>query len=89
MSRYRIQILPAALNTLETLPEKLQRQITRKIDALAENPRPSGCTKLKGSQDVYRLRSGDYRIIFQIQDEMLLMLVLKVGHRRDVYRQEL
>ncbi len=88
MSRYRIQIHPAALNTLETLTEKLQRQITRKIDALAENPRPSGCKKLKGSQDVYRLRSGDYRIIFQIQDAMLLVLVLKVGHRRDVYRQE-
>ena len=88
MSRYRVQILPAALKTLETYTEKLQRRIIRKIDALSENPRPNGCKKLIVSQDVYRLRSGEYRIIFKIQDEVLLVLVLKVGHRKDVYRKD-
>jgi len=60
--------------------------VARKIDALADNPRPSGAEKLKGAKDLWRIRSGNYRIIYTIQDEALLVLVIRIGHRREVYR---
>ena len=56
------------------------------IDALASNPRPAGVVKLSGATDLYRIRSGDFRIIYEIQDVGLVVLVLKVGNRRDVYK---
>ena len=57
-----------------------------RIDRLVENPRPVGAIKLAGEEGVYRLRSGDYRILYTLQDNLLLVLVLKIGHRREVYR---
>jgi len=57
------------------------------IDGLAENARPSGCVKLAGAPDVYRIRVGDYRIIYQVKDAALIVLVLSIGHRGDVYRR--
>ena len=62
------------------------KRIKSAIQALSSNPRPNGCTKLKGSKDYYRIRVGSYRIVYSIEDENLLILVVRVGHRRDVYR---
>ena len=63
----------------------IQRQLQPKIDALANHPRPHGVEKLKGESNFYRVRSGDYRIIYQIKDKVLLVLLIKIGHRREVY----
>ncbi len=59
--------------------------MARKIDGLVRNPRPAGVEKLKGLPNLYRLRIGDYRLLYQIQDKILLMLVVQIGHRREVY----
>jgi len=64
----------------------LQARLGRRIDSLAENPRPQGIKKLAGEEDLFRLRVGDYRIIYQIQEKRLVVLVVGVGHRADVYR---
>jgi len=61
-------------------------RIDAKIRALSANPRPSGCAKLQGPADLYRVRSGDHRIVYQIQDAQLLVLVVHVGDRKEVYR---
>jgi len=62
-------------------------RVSRKIDALAQDPRPAGVKKLEGEADVYRVRAGNFRIIYRIEDRKLLILVLLVGDRRDVYRR--
>ncbi|MBI3830709.1 MAG: type II toxin-antitoxin system RelE/ParE family toxin [Planctomycetes bacterium] len=82
---YRVQILPAALHALERIPEPYLAQIRHKIDALAHNPRPQGAKRLKGSEFM-RERSGDYRIIYSIDQRVLTVLVIKIGKRGDVYR---
>lgn len=84
---YRIRLTPSAVDDLQALPKKIQRRIARKIDVLANNPRPPQSKKLKGQPDLFRLRSGDYRIIYQIKDDILLVLVIRIRHRKDVYRQ--
>lgn len=80
--RYRIELKPTAAAELARIAEKDRRRIA----ALAEDPRPRRCTKLEGEEDLYRVRAGDYRILYAIRDELLLVLVVRVGHRRDVYR---
>ena len=60
--------------------------IVRKIQGLADNPRPAGVVKLSGEQQLYRLRHGDFRIIYEIRDDEVLVIIVKVGHRRDVYK---
>ena len=62
------------------------KRIKSAIQDLSNNPRPNGCTKLKGSNDYYRIRVGSYRIVYSIEDKTLLILMIKVGHRRDIYR---
>ena len=64
----------------------MQRRIIAKLDALVEDARPIGAVKLKGEEDVWRLRIGDYRIVYSIADEKLTILVLRIGHRKDIYR---
>lgn len=86
MAAYRIELKPSAARQLEALPRELQRRIARKIDRLAEDPRQAGSNKLSGLDDLYRVRVSDYRIIYQSRDEVLLVLVVKIGHRKDVYR---
>jgi mRNA interferase RelE/StbE len=83
---YRIQFAPSARRQLEDLPMKIQRRIAAHIDQLAFNPRPRGSIKLEGEDDLYRIRVGKYRVIYGIQDDELIVLVLRIGHRRDVYR---
>jgi mRNA interferase RelE/StbE len=82
---YTIELSPAAERQLKALPASLQKRLVPHILTLETEPRPSGIKKL--DDDIYRLRVGDYRIIYQIQDQALIILVLKVGHRKDVYRR--
>lgn len=86
MGNYKITIKPSAVKELELLPKKDLQKITSKILSLAKNPRPQGSEKLSG-QERYRLRQGSYRIIYSIEDDRLIVFVVKVGHRREVYRQ--
>ena len=86
MARFEVFIKPSAAQELESLPRKKDRQrITDRIRRLAEDPRPPGCQKLSG-RDRYRIRQGVYRIVYSIQDEQLIVVVVKVGHRKDVYQ---
>ncbi len=86
MASYKIEVKPAALRSLSKLPREVQTRLARKIEALTRNPRPAGVEKLKGVPDLYRLRAGDYRILYQIQDKILLVLVVQIGHRRKIYQ---
>lgn len=83
---YRIEFTKPASKQLKALSHQEQQRIKSKIDALVYIPRPDGVVKLSGEGDLYRIRVGDYRIIYSIQDNQLLILVLKIGHRRDVYQ---
>lgn len=83
---YRIELSRQADRQLRKLPRAVQERLGRTIDALGLNPRPDGYLKLTGMEDTFRVREGDFRIIYQIRDQQLLVLVLALGHRRDVYR---
>ena len=85
MANYRLLIKPSAGKEIESLPKQDRRRIVAKITSLSRDPRPPGCEKLSG-HDQYRLRQGNYRILYEIQDCDLIVVVVKVGHRRDVYR---
>jgi len=86
VARYRLLIKPSAVKDIEAIPLKRDRQrVVERIIELAENPRPSGVEKISG-QDKYRVRQGRYRILYSIEDQDLLVQVVKVGHRKDVYR---
>jgi len=85
MARFSLTFRESVAKDLRALPKADVKRILRRIDALAEDPRAEGCEKLAGS-DCYRVRQGMYRIIYQIRDEILVVVVVKVGHRRDVYR---
>jgi mRNA interferase RelE/StbE len=84
---YRIEWRPAAVKALEALPRDLGRRIYARVSALAENPRPNGSEKLAGSEREYRVRVGDYRIVYAVEDRAVLVLVLRMGHRREIYRR--
>ncbi len=85
MAKYRLLIKPSAVKDIEAIPSKKDRQrLVERILKLADNPRPAGCEKLSG-QNKYRVRQGRYRILYAIEDENLLVYVVKVGHRKDVY----
>jgi len=83
---HRVELKPSAAKALARLPRRDQRRVARKIDALAKDPRPKTARKLSGADAIYRTRAGDYRILYQIRDDVLLVLVVRIGHRRDVYR---
>lgn len=76
-----------ARKQLDDLPPKIQEQIVRKMETLADDPRPPQSKRLKGIDYLYRLRSGDYRIVYQIEDEIVTVLVVRVGNRSEVYRK--
>lgn len=82
---YQVQISNRATKVLEKLPDGTYERVTEAIQNLAENPRPAGCKKLKGRQG-YRIRVGDYRVAYEIEDDKLLLLVIDIGHRREIYR---
>ena len=85
MASYRLQIKPSAVKELEGLPLHDRRRVVERIATLAAEPRPSGCEKLSG-QDKYRVRQGSYRVLYAVDDAARSVTVVKVGHRRDVYR---
>jgi mRNA interferase RelE/StbE len=85
VASYRLVIRRSAGKEIEALPPKDRRRVVTKIQGLATNPRPVGCEKLSGAEK-YRLRQGDYRILYEIVDRDLIVTVVKVGNRRDVYR---
>lgn len=82
---YRVALLPGARRQLEKIERKHQRQVLRRLRSLEVDPRPRGATKLRGF-DAYRLRSGDHRIIYRIEDDRVLVLVLRIGYRKEIYR---
>jgi len=82
---YQIQYAPKAARAIEGLSRDVQRRIVSRIELLAKNPRPHGTLKLAG-QDAYRIRVGDWRVIYAIIDKQLLVFVVDVDHRREVYR---
>lgn len=84
---YRIEIAPAAVRQLRKLDRPAQRRVQAAIDLLAAEPRPSGAKKLAGGDGEWRVRTGDYRIMYEIHDNVLLVLVIALGHRREIYQR--
>lgn len=84
---YRVQISKSVIKELTKLPTKEALRITRKIHNLKDEPRPSGCVKLAGGTNEYRIRIGNYRVLYTIEDKVLLVQVFKVANRRDAYNK--
>ncbi len=85
MASYRLVIKPSAAREIEDLPQRDRRRVVERIQSLALNPRPMGCERLSG-RDQYRVRQGDYRIPYEVHDFEIVVVVVKVGHRHEVYR---
>jgi len=84
---YTVNVSRPAEKFLRALTDKkLYQRLREALDALEDNSRPANCVKLQGEEELYRLRVGDYRVIYQIRDRQLIVLVLQIGHRREVYR---
>ncbi|THJ21873.1 MAG: type II toxin-antitoxin system RelE/ParE family toxin [Nitrospira sp. CG24D] len=83
---YSILLAPPVERQLKALTEPVQKRIVKRLRMLKENPRPQGVKKLAGEEDLYRIREGDYRIIYTIQDKQLIVLVVKIGDRKEIYR---
>ncbi len=84
--RYKIEILQSAQKQLSKIQHHQQNQIIENIRKLSENPRPTGCKKLS-ARPAWRIRIGDYRVIYEINDERILVLVITIGHRKEAYRR--
>lgn len=84
---YKVFIDPRAAKALLAISPVEQRRIEKKIDSLAAIPRPPDCKKLQGVAGLFRVRAGDYRIIYQVKDRELVVLVVRVGHRSEIYRR--
>lgn len=83
---YRIKIQPSAKRQLKKIPQRVQSLISGLIDSLGENPRPRGCKKFKGIRNIYRVKCGDYRVIYTIKDDVLVVTVIRVGYRSVSYQ---
>jgi mRNA interferase RelE/StbE len=89
VAKYKLLIKPSAVKEIEAISRKKDRQrIIMRIQNLAANPRPEGCQKLSG-RERYRLRQGSYRIVYGVEDDTLIVYVVRVGHRKDIYRKTL
>ena len=87
MAGYRLIIKASATKELEQVePKRLRQRFAAALQRLSLNPRPAGCEKLAGAYDAYRTRQGDYRAVFTIDDKAHVVTIVKVGHRREVYR---
>lgn len=87
MGSYRVGFRPGVRKDLRRVPSEDVERIMQRIECLGQDPRPTGCEKLS-LRERYRVRQGDYRIIYEIEDELVTVWVVKVGHRRDVYREK-
>jgi mRNA interferase RelE/StbE len=85
MAKYKITIKKSAAKELEDIGKKDLRRIVKRIKSLAQNPRAKGCEKLSG-QNRFRIRQGDYRIVYSIDDKDIIIDIVKIGHRREIYR---
>jgi mRNA interferase RelE/StbE len=83
---YEVRLLVTARRQLFRVPGRIRSRVGNAIRALAADPRPPGCKKLAGSTEYYRIRVSDYRVLYEVRDSDVLVLVIKVGHRREVYR---
>jgi mRNA interferase RelE/StbE len=83
---YNIEVRPAALRQLRKIDPEARRRIQAAVEILSETPRPPGAKKLVGGQGEWRVRTGDYRIVYEIHDDVLVVLVVAVGHRREIYK---
>lgn len=83
---FRVQVMPAAARQIRKLDRQTQRRIAGAIDLLAAHPRPPAARQLVGAGGAWRVRVGDYRIVYEIHDDLLVVLVVAVGHRREAYR---
>jgi len=86
MNDYRIDVSATAERQLRKLEPEARTRIVDSIKNLSSNPRPRGSRKLRGYEDVFRIRKGVFRIIYSIEDDRLLIIILKVGHQREIYR---
>ena len=86
MEKYRVELTASAEKALHRLSPQALPKILQAIQTLAINPFPQGCRKLTGQQDIYRIRVQVYRIIYEVHEDVVLVKVLKIGHRKDVYR---
>lgn len=86
MAVFRVELSRSAARAIRDLERKMQVRILSRLQALAVNPRPAGVKKLQGEDHVYRIREGDYRIVYEVFDKKLLIHVLRMGHRREIYR---
>ena len=84
--KYRIEVKRSAAKALKKIPKPDQKRISKAIDNLAENLPNPDITKMKGNNPFHKIRVGDYRIVYEIQDDILLILIIKIGHRKDIYR---
>ncbi|MSQ22532.1 MAG: type II toxin-antitoxin system RelE/ParE family toxin [Dehalococcoidia bacterium] len=85
MAEYRVLIKPSAVKELEAIPKRDRQRVAAKIRFLSQSPRPPGCQKLSG-QERYRIRQGSYRVVYSVSDRDEVVRVVKIGHRRDVYK---
>ena len=86
MARYRLEIARSAEKQLRRLPAEDRRRVARAMVALADEPFPAGSRKLSGYDDVFRVRVGVYRVLYSVSGRTLVIIILKIGHRKDVYR---
>lgn len=82
---YRVELSSRADRQFRKFPAQVRDRLQKHIDALAENPRPHGVRKLEGDENAYRIRVGDYRILYEIHDQVLVVIVLKVADRKEAY----
>jgi len=83
---YEIEVIRSAAREIRRLDSRVRRRVLAKIESLKADPRPADCPKLTGSEDLWRVRVGDYRVVYTIQDERLVVVIIRARHRRDVYR---
>ena len=86
MPKYTVQFVRSARKELEGLPDSALQRVFARIEALADTPRPPGCKKLRGTRDLWRIRIGDYRVIYQLNDALHLVEIRAVGDRKDIYQ---
>ena len=84
---YNIEFSRKAERQFKALTNQIQKRLKPKIDALAQNPRPRGVKKLEGEDELYRVRVGDYRVIYQVRDDVLIVLVVSLGDRKEIYKR--
>ncbi len=86
MTCYKVQLKKSAEKALFKLPNSVIKKVIDLLTELEKDPRPSGCKKLTGSNNTYRIRTGNYRIIYSIFDDVLVIDVIKIGHRKEIYK---